>query len=136
MSSDHLPRVVVAGGRDFRDYHFLADKLDKILWNFGDQLEIVTGGQVSEDRDTGEKYGADYLAEYYGRCERHCAVKTFPPDWDNLGKKAGPIRNRQMAEYGEYLVAFWDGKSKGTGGMIELAKEYGLKIRIVKYENI
>ena len=39
-----------------------------------------------------------------------------------------------MADYADYLVAFWDGKSKGTSLMINLVKEKGLKIRVVYYE--
>ena len=51
------------------------------------------------------------------------------------GKAAGPIRNKQMAEFASQqtgmLIAFWDGKSRGTGSMIRLAKEYGLEVHIV-----
>jgi hypothetical protein len=39
-----------------------------------------------------------------------------------------------MAEYADYLIAFWDGKSKGTKHMIDLAVLNSLKIRIIKYE--
>ena len=39
-----------------------------------------------------------------------------------------------MADYADYLIAFWDGKSKGTSLMINLAKEKGLKVRVVNYE--
>jgi hypothetical protein len=38
-----------------------------------------------------------------------------------------------MADYADYLVAFWDGKSRGTLLMINLAKEKGLKIKVVNY---
>jgi hypothetical protein len=41
----------------------------------------------------------------------------FSPDW-RLGKKAGPLRNREMAKYADALIAFWDGKSRGTYSMI------------------
>ena len=46
-------------------------------------------------------------------------LRTFPADWDKHGNSAGPIRNRQMAEYADKLIAIWDGESKGTGHMIE-----------------
>ena len=59
----------------------------------------------------------------------------FPADWKTYGKTAGPIRNKQMAEFASQqtgmLIAFWDGKSRGTGSMIRLAKEYGLEVHIV-----
>ena len=46
---------------------------------------------------------------------------------------AGYLRNKQMAEYADALIAFWDGESKGTKHMIDLAKKNGLKVRIVNY---
>ena len=36
-----------------------------------------------------------------------------------------------MGEYAEGLVAFWDGISKGTKHMINIAKEKNLKIRVI-----
>ena len=60
-------------------------------------------------------------------------VVYFPADWDLEGKSAGFKRNVKMAEYADALVAFWDGESKGTKHMIEIAKEKGLDIRIKRY---
>jgi len=126
-------KVIVAGGRDFKDYMLLADKLDKILFNAGEEVEIISGGQVTIDPNTGEKYGADYLGEQYAKNQRHCALKVFPADWATLGKKAGPFRNLQMAQYSDALVAFWDGKSKGTKNMVDTAHFLNLKVRVIKY---
>ena len=61
------------------------------------------------------------------------AVAYFPADWDKYGKAAGFIRNEQMAQNADALVVFWDGKSRGTKNMIELAAKYKLKVRIKKY---
>ena len=41
--------------------------------------------------------------------------------------------NQQMANYADALIAFWDGKSRGTKNMIEWAKTANLKIRVFKY---
>ena len=38
-----------------------------------------------------------------------------------------------MAEYGDMLIAFWDGESKGTKNMIDTSKRLGLKVFIQKY---
>lgn len=57
----------------------------------------------------------------------------FPADWD-LGKRAGPIRNAQMAEKGTHLLAFWDGESNGTKNMISEAKKRNLEVRVVRFD--
>ena len=53
-------------------------------------------------------------------------LKVFPADWNKHGRAAGPIRNRDMAEYADCLVAFEGGR--GTQNMIKTAKELGLKV--------
>ena len=60
-------------------------------------------------------------------------VKQFPANWNKYGKSAGYKRNEEMSKYGEGLIAFWDGKSKGTQHMINLAKENGLIVKIVLF---
>lgn len=118
-------RVIVAGGRDFKDYWFLEEKLDLILSNL-DEIEIISGGQVSTDGK--ERWGADYFGELYAN-KRGYPVKKFLANWDKYGKAAGPKRNKEMAEYATHLVAFPGGK--GTKNMIEEAKKMNLKIRIL-----
>ena len=63
--------------------------------------------------------------------ERGYPIKQFPADWNKYGKSAGYKRNEEMAKYADALIAFWDGKSKGTKHMIDLAKRYGLKVKVV-----
>jgi hypothetical protein len=50
------------------------------------------------------------------------------PDWESFGKAAGPIRNEEMADNAEALLAIWDGSSRGTISMIELARKKGLRV--------
>ena len=114
-------RVIVAGGRDFTDFNLLCEKCDYYLQNQED-IEIVSG--VAR--------GADMLAVRYA-AERGYSVKEFVAEWDKLGKGAGYRRNEQMAEYADALIAFWDGRSKGTKHMIELAQSKGLKVKVVRY---
>lgn len=52
--------------------------------------------------------------------------KLFQADWEKYGKAAGPIRNQQMAEYGNVLLAF-DRGTKGTKNMIETARRNHLR---------
>jgi hypothetical protein len=76
--------------------------------------------------------GADALGEQWA-IANWCPIKEFPADWDAHGKAAGYIRNEAMAKVADVLVAFWDGKSRGTTSMIKLALEYKLEMHIYKY---
>ena len=119
-------RVIIAGGRDFADYDRLKEVCDKILAN-----KIPEGITVI----SGTARGADSLGERYAQ-ERGCELIRMPAEWDRYGKAAGYKRNEAMAQTagtGGGLIAFWDGKSRGTGHMIDLARQYGLAVRIVRY---
>lgn len=115
-------KVIIAGGRDFRDYTLLKEKCDTILSSVKDDIMIVSGCADGAD-SLGEKYAAenDYIVAY------------FPANWNLYGRGAGMIRNREMAEYADALIAFHDGQSKGTANMIKQAKEKGLKVRVINY---
>ena len=65
--------------------------------------------------------------------ENNVHVAEFPAEWDKYGKSAGYIRNKQMAKYATKSVVFWDFKSKGTGHMIDLSREYNLNPTIFPY---
>ena len=54
-------------------------------------------------------------------------------DWGLHGRRAGYIRNEDMAEYADACIVFWDGKSPGSRHMIEIAKKAKLPLRIVRY---
>lgn len=114
-------KVIIAGGRDFNDLRRLNIVCDFTLKKYTD-IEVVSGGAK----------GADALGEKYAR-EKEYPVIKFPANWKKNGKAAGPIRNKKMAEYADALIAFWDGKSKGTKNMIYLAREHKLKIRVIYY---
>lgn len=113
-------KVIIAGSRNFNDYEKLCVFCDKILCN-QTNIEVVSG----------TANGADKLGEKYAN-ERGYSIKQFPADWDKYGKGAGFRRNSQMAEYADALIVFWDGLSKGTKHMIDLARRSNLKIK-VKY---
>jgi len=109
-------KVIVAGMRDFTDEAVVKEAIA----NSGFEItEHVNGGAA----------GVDAIALNWA-VENKIPVKIFPADWKQYGLAAGPIRNRQMAEYAEALVAVWDGESKGTKNMIETATKLGLKVFI------
>ena len=114
-------KVIIAGGRDFNDFDLLDNACDKLLRGIN-SIEIVSG----------KAKGADSLGMRYAN-ENYYKLSLFPADWDKYGKSAGYKRNLQMAEYADALIAFWDGKSRGTKMMIELAKSNGLKVSVIYY---
>lgn len=112
-------KVIVAGGRDFSNYNLLCKKLDIILSQQKD-IQIVCG----------EARGADSLGKRYAE-EHGYVVLSYPANWEKYGKSAGFIRNKEMAQVADALVAFWDGQSKGTYNMIQLMKNK--PTRVVMY---
>lgn len=73
--------------------------------------------------------GADTLGVRYAT-ENKMKIEIYNADWTHFGKAAGPLRNRCMAEICDYVICFWDGKSKGTLSMIQEAKRLNKPIRI------
>lgn len=123
-------RIIIAGGRDFDDYRLLEEEVCDYLLGLhvffdgnDDHIEFVLGGAKGAD-NLGLRFAKEYAFKY----------KMFIPDWNSLGKKAGIIRNHEMGDYANHLIAFWDGKSRGTQDMITYATNKGLKVKVVKYE--
>ena len=125
-------RIIIAGSRDFNDYELLKKSAIEIITKktmLPDLTRIISGGAR----------GADTLGELFAN-EMGLEISRFIPDWDGLGKRAGYVRNAEMAKFavedGNYgvLIAFWDGQSRGTKHMIDLAKRYGLEVHVVNYK--
>jgi hypothetical protein len=114
-------KIVIAGSRHIIDPS-IVEKAIKESGFLGAISEIVSGGAR----------GVDSLAEEYAR-DTGIPFKLFPADWDKYGKAAGPIRNQQMAEYADALIAVWDGKSKGTLNMINNMKKLNKPYKVFKY---
>ncbi len=116
-------KIIVAGGRNFNDYNLLKEKLDFLTSKLKKEKIVIVSGGAS---------GADSLGERYAK-ERGFSLESFPAEWNKYGRSAGYRRNVQMALNSDALVAFWDGKSKGTEHMINIATERDLKVRVVRY---
>ena len=121
-------KLAVIGGRDFNDFSLL----NEIIWScFGTDFEpyhattIISGGAK----------GADFLAKRWAMIARPEGIKylEFPADWDKYGKSAGFIRNQQIIDACDILLAFWDGKSHGTQNTIAKAKKAEIPTFIVYY---
>lgn len=124
MSVSKKFRVIIAGSRDFDNYPMLAETMDYMLSNVKDNAEIVVV--------CGKARGADTLGERYAQ-ERGYQVDYYPADWNRYGKRAGYLRNEEMARNADALVAFWDGVSRGTKNMIDIARRMKLVIRIQRF---
>ena len=123
---DNAPlfRVIIAGTRTFTDYTLLQRECNHLLSEKQRTHNIVV---VS-----GTARGADTLGERYAR-ERGFQLRRFPADWDKYGKKAGMLRNYRMADNADALIAFWDGTSRGTANMIDIARKKNLPVRVIRY---
>lgn len=104
--------VIVCGGRDFKDEALVLEVLTGFHHIFPIDT-IVSGGCI----------GADIFGETWAAGFRIC-VKRFLPDWVAQGKKAGPLRNEEMALYSDACIAFPGGK--GTADMVRRAKAHRL----------
>lgn len=119
-------KVIIAGSRDFDKYEYLRYCCDKILKGIQpSQIEIVSG----------TARGADKLGEKYAK-EKGFKLKRMPAEWKKFGKSAGFKRNAEMAIYGTHLIAFWDGKSRGTKNMINIARKNQVVVKVVEYKKL
>lgn len=126
-------RVIIAGSRGFCDYLKLKENTTRIITS----IVATRPDDIGNIRViSGTARGADRLGE---RVAKECQyeLSRFPADWNKFGKSAGYIRNAEMAKFAisdesfGVLIAFWDGSSRGTKHMINLAKEYKLAVYVV-----
>lgn len=113
-----MKKYAIIGSRTFGDY----DLVKKTMDGFDDIELIVSGGAK----------GADSLAERYAD-EEGFEKKIFHADWDNLGRKAGPLRNTQIVEFADVVVCFWDGSSRGTLDSITKARILKKEVVIINF---
>ena len=115
-------KITVGGCRDFNDSEYIFKCLDEYIEELCDEEIIIISGHCS---------GVDTAAEKYASLK---GFKTmiFPAEWEKYGKAAGPIRNKQMVEAADVVIAFWDGKSRGTKSLIDLAKKSDKNLTIFK----
>lgn len=124
-------KAIIAGSRRFEDFRYANSVfMNHLLYNSirPSDVEIISGGARGADRI------GEMIAEAHG-----IKLVRFPADWTTYGKSAGMIRNNQMADYAvsgsdeAILFAFWDGKSRGTKGMIDIAKRKGMSVVVSNF---
>lgn len=110
-------RYAIIGSRTFCDYEKLKEVLDKHYIS-----QIVSGGAK----------GADTLGARYAN-EKNIPLIEFIPNWNKYGKRAGMMRNKDIINTSDVVIAFWDNISPGTKNSIEYAKKLGKKTIIVSF---
>lgn len=118
-------KLIIAGGRDFSDYDLLRSNLDAIL-------EKLSENNINLIIICGMAKGADMCGWNWAR-DNNIPILEYPANWKLHGKSAGPIRNQEMAQVANGLIAFWNGTSRGTENMINTMKELRKDVCIIKY---
>jgi hypothetical protein len=119
---ESIVKLTIVGSRDFNDYEYLKSTIEQEFEN--KQIELIISGGAN---------GADKLAERYA-AEHNIPTKIVYPDWKKYGKKAGPMRNEEIINESDTVLAFWDRQSRGTKSSINLSKRYKKRL-IVKSFN-
>ena len=107
-------KIAVVGSRNI-----LVNDIGKYLIN---AEEIVSGGAV----------GIDTCAAEYAK-KNGIILTLFLPQYDRYGRAAPIVRNKEIVDYADQIIAFWDGASKGTRSVIEYAKKIGKPCRVILY---
>lgn len=109
-------KTIIAGSRSITDYKLVSRAINMFLDDLG-VTEVVSGCAN----------GVDTLGERWAK-ENSVPVARFPAEWNKYGRGAGPIRNKEMAEYADALILIWDGQSKGSKNMLDVANKNGLRV--------
>ncbi len=107
-------RLIIAGSRYIESYTTLLRALKLLDFT---PTEVLCGCAD----------GVDSLGAFWAR-SNSIPLREFRPDWATFGKAAGPYRNAEMAQNADALLIVWDGKSRGSANMKELAVKRGLKV--------
>lgn len=128
--SGPVRRLIIAGSRSIDDRVVVLEALHESPWNLGNLEEVVHGGAD----------GVDSIIEDIISQLASPETTVFDPSdpdsktsysWREHGKPAGPLRNEEMANYGDALLAIWDGDSPGTEDMIDKALSRNLDTYVV-----
>lgn len=114
-----MSKIIIAGSRNFGDRNFIFSKLDSLFLN--KEIEEVVCGEAK---------GPDVIGKEWA-IANNIPVRSFFPNWSELGKVAGIVRNAEMGKYADILVAFWDYKSPGTRNMIGFMKKQKKKTIVI-----
>lgn len=87
--------------------------------------EIVSGGAR----------GIDTCAREYALAHS-LKLTEFLPDYGRYGRRAPLVRNDEIIAYSDEVLAFWDGKSRGTKYVIDHCKRQNKKVTVYKTNTV
>lgn len=122
-------RVIVNGSRNYNDYDFFKNFMKEHFiddMEFKNNLCFITGMAFTGADDLIITFCKEYNIPIYS-----CPVQWYNENGDFI-KAAGMIRNTLMLELGNQLVSFYDGQSKGTAHMLDIASKIKMKRFIIK----
>ena len=111
-------RIVIGGSRTYTDYKAFSEALDSVLSSMPQNEITILSGHCK---------GVDAMAERYA-AEHKISIRVYPAEWNIYGRAAGPVRNRRMVEECDLVIAFWDGRSKGTKSLIDCTRNLGREV--------
>lgn len=109
-------KLIVAGPRDYFDAAKFNTALDNFVAEHGDPDMLIQGGAR----------GVDSLAAQWAALH-DIPMVAVDADWNQYGRRAGPMRNIEMSKIGDTLFAV-DHQTRGTQNMIRTARKAGLKV--------
>jgi len=117
-------KIIIAGSRDITDYNELLKALsaaiDRNVIPRANSYEIISGGAR----------GVDTLARKYANCMNYKLIE-MKPLYLGTNDRGAPIRrNIDMANYGDILIAIWNGISPGTKHIISYMQKIGKPVYI------
>ena len=106
-------KVAIVGSRSCKNYNFFSKKLAQILIN---ELNIARNEDISFI--SGGAIGVDLMAERFAD-QFAIQIEEIRPDYKTYHPKSAPIiRNKEIVRRADIVIAFWDGKSRGTQNTI------------------
>lgn len=125
--NDTKIKLIIAGSRSVQN----PEVMQEVAYRYFPDLHVVS--LYYEIVNGCASRGVDLLARQWAS-EHNVQLRRFPADWDEHDKAAGPIRNQEMVDYADELVAIWDGESTGTRDVFEKALECGLDVHVYQYQ--
>lgn len=120
---------IIAGGRSFTDYQYLKESCTSAISDY-----CSKNREKSVEIFCGMASGADTLGERFAK-ENGYKIRYFPANWERYGKRAGILRNEEMVLSANALIAFWNGKSKGTEHVLKFAYKNNLWTQVYRYSD-
>ena len=108
-------KIAIVGSRDLK-----VNNLKKYLPK--NVTEIVSGGAKGVAQEYADAYGLKFI--------------EFLPEYEKYGRRAPLVRNDLIIDYADVVIAFWDGKSKGTKYVIDRCKKVNKDIKIYVKINV